>query len=290
MSDANSLLELPTLGVGLAYLSALHEPILASQDRLDFVELPTDTLLRRVGIATWEEWAAEIAAAFPVVCHGIRLGLGGPGPIRPGYLDAVRRLFDRLAPRWWSDHLDQATLGDGSGQELEHGIPIPFTADVAQTVAANIELAETTVGLPLLAENTWYDFRLDLPSCLPEPAFINAALGGHGWLLDVTNLWVNAQNYHFDPYAWLDAAPLGQAVQLHLAGDRQIAEGRRAGRWIDSHSEAIPECVWELAHYAVERAPVRAIVIERTNNLPPFEELLDEVERARELLAVRPVA
>jgi uncharacterized protein (UPF0276 family) len=36
----------------------------------------------------------------------------------------------------------------------------------------------------------------------------------------------------------------------------------------------------------VTRAPVRAVIIERDDDLPPFDELLQEVDRARELLDV----
>ena len=38
---------------------------------------------------------------------------------------------------------------------------------------------------------------------------------------------------------------------------------------------------WRLLESAVERAPVKGIVLERDERLPPFEDLLGEVDRAR---------
>jgi uncharacterized protein (UPF0276 family) len=52
---------------------------------------------------------------------------------------------------------------------------------------------------------------------------------------------------------------------------------------VDSHSAATPPEVWELLEEILQRAPVKGVILERDENLPPFAEILDEVSRAREI-------
>ncbi len=56
---------------------------------------------------------------------------------------------------------------------------------------------------------------------------------------------------------------------------------------IDSHDAATSDAVWALYDRVVARAPVRAVILERDERLPPFGELLDEVARARVTLKER---
>jgi uncharacterized protein (UPF0276 family) len=53
---------------------------------------------------------------------------------------------------------------------------------------------------------------------------------------------------------------------------------------IDSHDAATSDAVWRLYDRVVARAPVRGVVLERDENIPPFSELIDEVARARATL------
>lgn len=52
---------------------------------------------------------------------------------------------------------------------------------------------------------------------------------------------------------------------------------------VDNHAHPTPPEVWELMKKVVSRVPVKGIVLERDENLPPFLELLREVEQAREI-------
>jgi hypothetical protein len=102
---------------------------------------------------------------------------------------------------------------------------------------------------------------------------------GCGVLLDVTNLYINSVNHHFDPVAIMDDMPLGHLVQVHLAG----------GEWrgdilADSHSHPVPEEVWELFSVLCQRATVKGAIIERDGNLGNFAALIEEVNRARAIL------
>lgn len=294
MTTPGCLNDLPFLGAGLCYEPALHEEYFAHHDAIDYLELPTDMFAFRMARDAergdpplWRERAVALAAAFPVLAHGIRMGLGDAAPYRHSYLDKIEPFLELVEPLWFSDHLDQGNVPDGDS--LPHGIPIAFTAEQAALTRRNMRIVTDRIQRPLLVENTWYDYVIPLPG-IGEPAFITEVLRGteHGLLLDVTNLWINAANYGFDVDEWLDAAPLHRVVELHVAGDEQRSTGPKAGSWHDSHSQPVPEPIWALVEQVVARAPVKAITLERSNNLPPMAELLAEVDRSRQILAALP--
>ena len=113
---------------------------------------------------------------------------------------------------------------------------------------------------------------------MDEAEFMRAVLDrtGCGLLCDVTNLYTNAVNHGHELERVLDRWPWDHVVQLHFAGGHW-----HDGALIDSHAQATPPEVWAVLETAVARAPVRGIVLERDENLPPFAEVLVELERAR---------
>ena len=107
-----------------------------------------------------------------------------------------------------------------------------------------------------------------------------------GWLCDVTNLFTNAFNEGRDAAAELDRWPWERVVQMHFAGGR-ISEGVL----IDSHDAPTSPEVWRLLEAAVARADVKGVILERDERLPPFAELLDELDQgAHDRAAARPMA
>jgi len=137
--------------------------------------------------------------------------------------------------------------------------------------------------VPLILENIACPF--DIPYAdMSEGEFLARLVDrtGCGLLLDVANLYYNARNRGRDPLTDLDAFPLEAVVQCHLAG------GHRDGdEWVDSHAFAVPEPVWQLFEAVVERAPVRAAIVERDDNVPAFTVLANEAARARTVLERR---
>ena len=55
----------------------------------------------------------------------------------------------------------------------------------------------------------------------------------------------------------------------------------RNGALIDSHAYATSPEVWRLLDEAVARSPVKGVILERDENLPPFGDLVDELTHAR---------
>ncbi len=277
------LAELSYLGAGLAYQHELHDAILAHRDGIDFLEIPTDIFLKRL-----PEWTDDLLAVkrnFTTVAHGTKMSLGDAVGWRLEYLDRLEPFLDVLEPVWFSDHLAVAHVPEVG--MLDHGMPIPFTREQAEAIHRNIRTVTQRIARPLLLENIFYQYIFPLKSGFSEPAFIREVVEGAdcGFLLDLTNLQINAANFGFDPYAWLDEAPLDRTVEIHVAGSEKRMYGGWSGKWIDTHSQPVPDEVWRLVEYVVARAPVKAVLLERDQNYPPMSDLLEELRIAREILA-----
>jgi uncharacterized protein (UPF0276 family) len=279
--------EIPFLGAGLGYQHDLHDEILANRAGIDFLEVPTDQFLRE---PDWADDLLDIKASFPTVAHGIYMSLGDAAGPHLDYLDRLAPYIDALDPVLFSDHIDMGNLPDDDLGKYFHGMQVPFTREQAEVFRHNMHVFHSRVGRPLLVENLFYNFTLPMPGSLPEPLFIGEVLKetDFGLLLDVTNVYLNSLNQGFDPYAWLDQAPLERAVQIHVAGGEQASRGPRAGEWSDTHSRPVPDAVWRMLEYVLPRAPVKAVLLERDQDYPPIAELLDELSIARVLLKEHP--
>jgi uncharacterized protein (UPF0276 family) len=108
-------------------------------------------------------------------------------------------------------------------------------------------------------------------------------------LLDVENLRLNSLNFGFEPYEWLERAPLDRTVEIHVAGGERRETGDRAGRWIDTHSQPVPDANWRMVEYVVKHAPVKAITLERDQRHPPMPDIVAELDIARGILGRTPI-
>ena len=146
--------------------------------------------------------------------------------------------------------------------------------------------AQDVLGRRLLIENP--SLYLTLTGHDMDEVEFLAALArrtGCGLLLDVNNVHVSAHNLGFDPVAYLDAVPAGLIGEVHLAGcapDPQWGEALL----IDSHAAPVSEDVWALYARLIARVGAKPTLIERDADLPPFDHLLAERDRAHGLLSV----
>jgi uncharacterized protein (UPF0276 family) len=264
------------LGAGLGLRGELAPALLAHRDRVDFVEVIGEHFFDAT--AEGRRRLAAIADRFPIVVHTIGLSLGSPEPPALDYLDALARLVDETRAEWFGDHICYTRAG---GIDVGHLAPLPRTEEALDALARNAEIVSRHVGAPMLVENIAY--LVDPPgSEMDDAEFVARALDatGCGLLLDLTNLHANAANHHFDARAWLDRVPLDRVVQVHVAGGHW-----RRGMLVDSHSTATPDDVWALLEHVASRTAVRGVLVERDERIPPFGELLAELDRARAALA-----
>jgi hypothetical protein len=263
---------LPTLGIGLGYRAPFRSDLFLHRQQVDFLEIIADHYLDAPPEKLRE--LDLLARHFTLIPHAINLSLGNAEGLDGDYVRKLGRLIRRLNPPWWSEHIAFTRAG---GVTIGHLSPLPFTREAVDVVCRNVAAVRRQIDAPLILENIAY--LLTVPGGeMSEAEFLTEVLERTdcGMLLDVTNLHANAANHGYEPCLFLDQVPLERVVQLHFVG------GHWHGRLlIDSHSHSTPQAVWDLMGAVVSRVPVKGIVLERDENLPPFQEILEELEQAR---------
>jgi uncharacterized protein (UPF0276 family) len=272
-AEANTVtLSLPTLGVGIGFREPFLAELFRNRDLVDFLEITADHYFG--GLVEKDAELELLARHFTIIPHGLDLSLGSAEGIDKDYLAAMVRIVERLNPPWWSEHIAFTRAG---GVSMGHLAPLPWTHEAVEVVVRNVERVRNQIATPLILENI--TATMVLPgSEMDEVDFVTAILDrtGCGLLCDVTNLYTNAINHGQNLDDLIARWPWDRVVQLHFAGGNW-----HDGALIDSHAHPTPPEVWSLLEAAMERAPVRGVILERDENLPPLAELLGEVEQAR---------
>ena len=107
---------------------------------------------------------------------------------------------------------------------------------------------------------------------------------GCGLLLDVNNAYVSAVNHGRDPWDLIAALPAAAVGEIHLAGFAEDRDGAGDRLLIDTHGTPVAEAVWALYQRTIARLGPRPTLIERDQDIPPLQVLVDEALRARALL------
>ncbi|MGQ4583955.1 HvfB family MNIO-type RiPP peptide maturase [Lysobacter sp. F60174L2] len=260
--------------VGLGLRRALLGPLrAATPGSFDFLEAAPENWIG-VGGALGEAFA-ELASRHPIVCHGLSLSLGGPGPLDETFLGKLRRFLDAHRVPIYSEHLSACSDGHGQLYDL---MPLPFTDAAVEHVAARIRRTQDALGRRIAVENISYYATLQ-PAGMTEVDFINTVLerADCDLLLDVNNIVVNATNHGYDALEFLGALPGERIAYIHVAGHFDEADDLK----IDTHGAAVSDPVWALLGEAYRRFGPRPTLLERDFNLPPLDELLGELDIVR---------
>ena len=256
---------------GLGWRPELAAAIFANLDRIDVVEVIADDWF---GAGRRELGALRLlSSAVPVLLHGTSLGLAACEAVDERRLEAMARLVDVVRPLGWSEHLAFVRAG---GVEIGHLTAPPRTAATIEGLRRNVARARAVVGSAPALENV--ATLIDPPlSEMTEAEFVRGAIQacGTSLLLDLHNLHANTVNFG-GSVDLFDDLPL---AYVHLAGGRRVR-----GRILDDHLHPTPEPVYALLReLASRREEPLTVVLERDGRYPPFDELLAEVERAREV-------
>jgi uncharacterized protein (UPF0276 family) len=260
-------------GIGLGLRQPIAQALFEAAPRaLSWLEIHPENYLDRGG--RYARLLATASERWPLLTHGLTMGFGADQPFAADYLRKLRGLVGALDCPWHSDHLCIAAVG---GVYLHDLLPLPRSAASIDLAAVRIREARAALGVPIAIEPISY--YAEAPgSALDEATFVAAVLeeADAKLLLDVNNVYVNAENFGFDACAFIDRLPLERVVQLHVAGHRVCADGRR----LDTHAEPICEEVFALFDYTMRRiARPLPVLLERDDNFPPFAELAAEVAR-----------
>ncbi|MCC7479451.1 DUF692 domain-containing protein [bacterium] len=220
----------------------------------------------------------RLRGQYPLYLHGLGLSLGTPGPLDPQVLAQFCEVARLAQPQWISEHIAFTRTAE---VDLGHLNPLATTEEnLALMIKHARELSERCQR-PLILENI--TSHLKLPG-MPECEFLTRLCEGAdcGLLLDVTNLWINAQNHGFDPLEWLRGLPPQRIVQLHIVGysSHQDAAGRTV--YDDNHAVDVQPELLELLSAVCAYAPVQAVILERDDAIPQPAGLIGELAKLRE--------
>jgi uncharacterized protein (UPF0276 family) len=227
-------------------------------------------------------WLEAIRARHALSLHGVSLSLAAAAAPDNAGLGQLAALVDRLQPSLVSEHLAWSTWRGVYRPDL---LPVPRTAEALVRVVANISCVQDRLRQRIAIENPAHylrfaDHEFDEIDFLTEIA----RRSGCALLLDVNNAYVGACNLGTDAGDFIDAVPAALVAEVHLAGHSEDPElGPRL--LIDSHDAPVAPAVWTLYERLIRRIGPRPTLIERDGNLPAFEVLLAERERAEQLLA-----
>lgn len=262
----------PSLGFGLGLRPPHYAAILETSPAVDWFEIITENYL--VGGGRPLHYLDAIRARYPVVMHGVSLSIGSTAPLDLAYLAGVRRLAARCEPEWISDHLCWTGT---DGTNLHDLLPLPYTEEALAHLCPRIDRVQEFLGRPLVLENV-SSYVSYTSSAMSEWEFLSAlaARTGCRLLLDVNNVYVSSRNHGFEPRNFLDHVPVEAVQQFHLAGHLDLGT-----HVIDTHDAPVRDEVWELYGYALRRFGAVSTLLERDDNIPPLEELVAELGRAR---------
>ena len=133
-------------GIGLR--SAHHEDVIARRPPVAWLEVHTENYFHDGGphLAALE----RVREHYPISLHGVGLGLGSVEPLDRLHLARVRRAVERFEPALVSEH---ACWGHAGGEHFNDLLPLPYTEEAAQHLAARVRQVQDVLGRQILVEN-----------------------------------------------------------------------------------------------------------------------------------------
>ena len=232
-----------------------------------------------------------IQAKHGLSIHGVGLSLAGPAPIDREHLSKFSQLVRRTQPDLVSEHLAWSVDESGYFPDL---LPAARTPALLSHVVSRVQQVQEAIGRPIAIENPSH-YTAQLAHTLGEAEFLNAltARSGCTLLLDLNNVVLSSHNLHTGTHNWQDTSnwvfelDASTVSEIHLAGislDDSATNASGEPLWIDSHSSAVNEPVWDLYQRFIEHAGCKPTLIEWDNDVPAFDQLWRLREQAQLVL------
>ncbi|MFQ5760455.1 MAG: DUF692 domain-containing protein [Acidiferrobacterales bacterium] len=264
----------PYLGFGLGLRATHYEAVLSDRPPVDWFEILSENYLVPGGKPLY--YLDCVREHYPMVMHGVSLSIGSTDPLDWNYIEQLKDLAKRVEPEWISDHLCWTGV---DGKNMHDLLPLPYTEESIDHVAARIGQVQDYLGCQILMENV-SSYVTYKQSMMSEWDFLSTVAERADCLIlfDINNVYVSAFNHHFDPRTYIDAIPIERVQQFHLAGHNNYGD-----YIVDTHDRATIDAVWDLYAYAVRRFGQISTIIERDASIPRLEELLAEVDTSRRI-------
>jgi uncharacterized protein len=302
----------PFIGIGLRHPH--YAQVFEQRPAVDFLEVHAENFFAQGGAIA--QVLDQAASLHPISLHGVGLSLGSASGIDAWHLQQLKRLVDRINPRFVSDHacFGRAVMG-GKTAHANDLLPIRHTASALNVLCSNVNHVQDVLKRRIAVENIsayiqWDEADADY--C--ETEFLNALTQrtGCGLLMDLNNVYVNALNASkvsnpssnassngskkpnsSNPSnslsnaahaptaidqctAWINGIHPDTVMEIHLAGFTPSDT-----LVIDDHATAVQSPVWQLYRHAIGRLGHVPTLIEWDLKLPALAVLLAEAETAR---------
>ena len=218
---------------------------------------------------------------YPLSFHSVGLSLGSAGGLDDAELVQLDALCQRYQPNSVSDHLSWSGSASNRYPDL---LPLPYTRECLDHFAAQVARTQDTLKRTILIENpsrylAFADDEMD------EAQFLHALCekSGCGLLFDINNVEVSATNLGLDPFAMVDAIDPDRVGEVHLAG-HAVEQHEDGQLLIDDHGSAVTDRTWQLYERFIERAGPKPTLIEWDTDIPAYDVLIGEAERAAHVL------
>lgn len=253
-------------------------------DNFDFFEIAPENWLHAGG--RYEHKLRAFTERKTFATHGLSLSIGSTEELDTELLKNIKAFLDTHNIALYTEHLSWCS-DDGHLYDL---LPIPCTEDAVKWVSSRIRQAQDILDRQIGFENASYYFSPPGAE-MKEEEFISAVVRESGCLLhlDVNNIYVNSQNFGFDPLAYMRALPLDKVCYMHVAGHFVEDDGII----VDTHGADVIDPVWQLLDKAYSelcavlpagfRASDMPTCLERDFNFPSIDSLINEVNQIREV-------
>ena len=226
-------------------------------------------------------WLDAIRGRHAISLHGVALSLAADAEPDAAHLQRLADLMRRVEPALISEHLAWSTWRGAYHPDL---LPFPRTNAALVRISGNIARAQDALQRRIAIENPSHYMNIAGHEW-SEIEFLQelARRSGCGLLLDVNNVYVSARNTGSSAEDYIDAFPADPIMEIHLAGhtpDPNLG----TTLLIDTHDAPITPAVWTLYERLIRRVGSKPTLIERDDNLPAFDVLLAERDRAAGIL------
>ncbi len=223
----------------------------------------------------------QIAEHYPISMHAIGLSLGSDQRVDENHLRQFKELIDAYNPFIISDHVSWSASGNAHLNDL---LPLPYTQETLNRLSDNIKQTQDYFGRSILVENpsTYIAFK---DNEMSEYDFMNALsdTAECGILFDSNNVFVQSHNHGLDPYEYINNINPDAIQEMHLAGHIEREAGDET-ILIDTHNQTVCDGVWALYEYAISRFGRKPTLIEWDQDFPTLQVLLDEAEKALNII------
>lgn len=262
------------LGFGLGLRTDHYSHILDTSPPIDWFEIISENYFVKGGKPLY--FLDQIRERYPLAMHGVSLSIGSTDPLNWDYLKQLKNLAGRVNPVWVSDHLCWTGV---NGLNMHDLLPLPYTEETIQHVVSRVKEVQDYLGQAILLENV-SSYVTFTSSEMSEWEFLKtiAIEADCKILLDINNIYVSAFNHNFNAVDYIKGIPKERVQQFHLAG-----HSNNGDHIIDTHDAPVINPVWDLYREALKQFGPVATMIERDDNIPPFEELYQELLQAKQI-------